>query len=86
MPTPASLIYTRQGGLPSPCVRMRSCNIRSIAPVRILPLMPIGFRYMHLITLCLIQCRRGLSPNLIPDMLRRMEPVPPAYQVDVMHL
>ena len=34
----------------------------------------------------LIYTRRGGTPNLIPDMLRRLEPTPQGYQINVLHL
>ncbi|GAX79060.1 hypothetical protein CEUSTIGMA_g6500.t1 [Chlamydomonas eustigma] len=33
----------------------------------------------------LMYTRRGVTPNLVPDMLRRLDPNPTAFQVDVLH-
>jgi hypothetical protein len=34
----------------------------------------------------LIYTRRGVTPNLVPDMLKRLDPIPTGFQVDVLHL
>ena len=34
----------------------------------------------------LIYTRRGGTPNLVPDMLRRLDPPPSGFQIDILHL